>query len=133
VAWFIITENSPLCFVSKGFIKVVKNLLKNKAYFKRFQVKYKRRCEGKTGICTSTTKMRQNYLHQILRRQDVGTRPVAAARSLMNRRGGRKAQILMYTRFWCQIRCEMAGRQCRVRRRSPPPPHHLPCDSRSAG
>ena len=89
MAWFIITENSPLCFVSKGFIKVVKN----KAYFKRFQVKYKRRREGKTGICTSTTKMRQNYLHQILRRQDVGTRPVAAARPLMNRRGGRGAQI----------------------------------------
>uniref|UniRef100_A0A8C0U4H0 Ribosomal protein L5 n=1 Tax=Cyanistes caeruleus TaxID=156563 RepID=A0A8C0U4H0_CYACU len=33
-----------LCFLSKGFVKVVKN----KAYFKRYQVKFRRRREGKT-------------------------------------------------------------------------------------
>ncbi|MPC66490.1 60S ribosomal protein L5 [Portunus trituberculatus] len=36
---FFLTSHSP-----QGYVKVVKN----KAYFKRFQVKFKRRREGKT-------------------------------------------------------------------------------------
>lgn len=40
--WLCIDESCRVCL--QGFVKVVKN----KQYFKRFQVKYKRRREGKT-------------------------------------------------------------------------------------
>ena len=39
-----VTAGFMPCFSSQGFIKVVKN----KAYFKRFQVKFRRRREGRT-------------------------------------------------------------------------------------
>nr|CAD7586115.1 unnamed protein product [Timema genevievae] len=39
-----LTQNIDFCFQFQGFVKVVKN----KQYFKRYQVKFKRRREGKT-------------------------------------------------------------------------------------